>query len=403
MKKHLIKLVAAIALIAIIGGLVFSGCAKEEAVTEEWQWPETLKICSGSGAGLAAAVGWSTKMEEDTGMKIRVTPEDLCSLRISWVGQGLFFWTSSAAGEMSEVMEAHRHCATREGGPFQIRTAWAFGVVSAGFFVRGDSPIRTPSDIKPGAKIIEMPGGIMGTKAILAWAGLDMEDVTVVYVGSYGASCRFLAEGTGDVAFGFPTSPQVMEVDAAQHGIRWLPLNPREEPEAAKRFWEVVPTWPLGIHSGGVESAIGVWGIAETCLTYLRDDTDPELVYHVIKWLDENHDKFEDTHPWCKTMTLDHFMEGLEFSFVPVHDGAIRYLKEKGLWTAAHDARQAQNIELNTRYVDAYQTVIEMADEQKINVHPDSDQWIELWENYKKENNLHPFRFFIDIEELTKD
>ena len=91
-------------------------------------------------------------------------------------------------------------------------------------------------------------------------------------------------------------------------------------------------------------------------------------------------------------------MNVVETWYVPVHDGLIKYLKEKGLWTAAHDARQEQNIELITRYVDAFHEAIDMADEQGIMVDPANEEWMELWANYKKELGLPKFRMFAGLD-----
>jgi hypothetical protein len=89
----------------------------------------------------------------------------------------------------------------------------------------------------------------------------------------------------------------------------------------------------------------------------------------------------------------------LEQQFVPAHDGLIKYLKEKGLWTAAHDTRQAYNVELLTRYTDAHKKAIDLADEQGIMVNSENEEWVELWENYKNQLNLPPVRLFVDLKE----
>ena len=44
-------------------------------------------------------------------------------------------------------------------------------------------------------------------------------------------------------------------------------------------------------------------------------------------------------------------------------------MKEKGMWTADDDKRQAYNLDLLTRYMEAYQAAIAEADAKKIEVH----------------------------------
>jgi hypothetical protein len=86
-----------------------------------------------------------------------------------------------------------------------------------------------------------------------------------------------------------------------------------------------------------------------------------------------------------------------EVDFVPLHDGTVKYLKEKGLWTDAHEKRRQQQIELIDQYIEAYQTAIDTADEKGINVDPTNEEWLELWTNYKKELGLPPFLFFLGL------
>jgi TRAP-type uncharacterized transport system substrate-binding protein len=65
--------------------------------------------------------------------------------------------------------------------------------------------------------------------------------------------------------------------------------------------------------------------------------THPDVVYGVVKAIFDNTDEFADTHPAAKYWSLKHKPVSLA---VPYHEGAIKYFKEKGLWTEAADAYQ---------------------------------------------------------------
>jgi hypothetical protein len=84
-------------------------------------------------------------------------------------------------------------------------------------------------------------------------------------------------------------------------------------------------------------------------------------------------------------------MEELDTTFIPCHDGLIKYLKELGLWTDAHEERQKQNVELMDKYIEATQQAHWMADEKGIIVSAENQEWVDLWENYKKELALPVF------------
>jgi len=148
----------------------------------------------------------------------------------------------------------------------------------------------------------------------------------------------------------------------------------------------------FGKNQLGVKSAIG----APTVMLYFpistRADTDPELVYHLCKWLDENYNAYKDLYVTCQTIARANYRAFLDVNPFPVHEGAIKYLKEIGIWTAVDDTQNNAAIASLNRYVDAYQKAITMADDKKIHIDPGNKDWISLWESYKKELGLPAYK-----------
>jgi hypothetical protein len=335
-------------------------------------------------------------------MQIRIVPESNPSTKIKWVANGDFFCAPESDGYMRNVLEAIKGNAMRDGGPFQVRLIWSYTTGGAGYMVRGDSDIQTIYDIKPGHKFVFfefVPGFQIFVDALCAWIGIDPDDLIMAPCGNYATGIRFISMGQADISFAYPMSPDVFEAASAPNGIRWLELLAVEDPEGAKRFQELISTATFGKMASGAGDAIGKYGLINSSYTMTRVESDPDMVYHFAKWMDENFELYKDNHPWNKNMNIDGLMHIINTSFTPVHDGLIKYLQEKGLWTAAHDARQKQNVELLTRYVEAYQVAIDMADDKAISVDPENEEWIELWEGYKQELNLPKFKPFVSIED----
>jgi hypothetical protein len=117
-------------------------------------------------------------------------------------------------------------------------------------------------------------------------------------------------------------------------------------------------------------------------------NADTEFIYNLVKWLDESWARYKDLHFWLEQMTLKNLMKELDTTFIPCHDGLIKYLKELGLWTDAHQERHKVNVDLVTRYCVATQEAMWLADEKQIVVSAENPEWVELWENYKKEQGL---------------
>jgi len=398
-------LLVLLAMVLVVSMFAFAACAKEEEappVTEEWQWPEKLPLV-GATFGVHAMAGWSSLLAQDTGMTVRIVDETHPELRFKWLGQGRFVYTGECGSPLIRLIEGISEYAERDGGPYQIRTVWSQSLGEVGFMVRGDSDIKTIYDIKPGTRMVDWvfaAGAVYKSRALLAWVGVDVDDIEWVPAGGTAAVTRLILDGKADLTFQFPAMPDVFEAAASPHGIRFIPLPYEEDPEGALRFLEVDPSIAFGVMSlGPPEVCQGIPSIVFACPTVTRAETDPELVYRTAKWLDENYDRVKETHAANANMSIDVLMTLMETHFVPAHDGLIRYLKEKGLWTAAHDARQAQNVELITRYCEAYQEAMDMADEQDIDVTPTNEEWLELWENYKQELKLPLATMFLGLEE----
>ncbi|MFC2003740.1 TAXI family TRAP transporter solute-binding subunit [Chloroflexota bacterium] len=359
----------------------------------KYEWPRTLPVATTGMGGTTNVIPLAifSVMEPKTGMKIRVIPEDSPATRQAWLKAGIVDLASDPVSHSSDAIEGILGFATRQGGPYHLRIVWHTVALPVSYIVRGDSEIKTIYDIKPGHRIaylISQPSSIRLMDGLLAWIGLNKEDVTVVEFGSFSANVRSVMEGKADVAFTSHTSSLAQEVAAGPHGVRVLELPAKEDPEGAKRarsFYRRTVYAPAKI---GIKEGLGVtvWIL----MSYLetRADTDPEFVYHFAKWLGENLDAYKDKHTLCQYMGIDEFVGYLDNAFLPVHEGTIRYLKEKGKWTDALKTRNEQNITLVSRYVEAYEKAIGMADDKGIKVDPSNEAWMELWENYKKELGL---------------
>ncbi len=68
-----------------------------------------------------------------------------------------------------------------------------------------------------------------------------------------------------------------------------------------------------------------------------RQGVSKKVVYNVTKALLENTKEFATYHRAARLWTLKRTMRNVA---LPFHPGAIQYFKEKGVWTAAHEANQ---------------------------------------------------------------
>ena len=373
-----------------------------------FKWPEKLHIISWKDRltwkdSEDIYHSWGDLLQADTGMKVHVAGEYDSVDRYRWLGHlKLFDLSVSANFETRRMLTAERRFCVRDGGPFPVRAAWVYSKGNSGFFTRGDSRIKTPQDIKPGTRICHMTffasQKIVG--GLLAWAGVNHDDIIWVDVGSWEESCQAVVEGRSDLAFNYPASPTMHEAEQNPHRLGWIDLNAEADPEGARRFRDVDSLFNFAPIHNGVASAIGHWGITGINFEQTRADTDPELIYNLAKWLDENYSRFKDKHPTNRFRNRETLIEGLRYTFLPCHEGLISYLKDLGLWSKAHDIRQAENKDLVDRYASAYQQCMWEADNNKIWVARESEEWVKLWNDYRKAN-LPEFRLFDNLPRVN--
>jgi len=407
-KKRLLTLVGSICLVLVLVALLLPACAKEEApVTPTparptpvapspaptpaaptgFEWPKTLTVmCSAVGTSDHARwCGIASIMEKSTGMKVRVIPEDIDALRPTRVFQKECDCVSQSFGEVEMGIAGIGGYSDKERLP--IRIMWYGNDTGWSLAVRGDSKLTSIYDIKKGTRVaVNMASTAMqlSTKGILEGLGLTEEDVVMVPIGGYSDSIRSIGEGKADVTIFSPISSVTYEVAAAPKGLRWLDM-----PFEDKQLWEGILRYrctslPM-VMSRGVKSALGKEGYDSSFVLFGLAEADQESVYHLAKWFNENFDAYKDVHANAARMSLDLFRGFLDFCSTPVAEGTIRYLKEIGKWTADDDEWNNAAIELNTKYIEAWQAAVAEAKAKGIVINYTNEEWVNLWNSYKKD------------------
>ena len=93
----------------------------------------------------------------------------------------------------------------------------------------------------------------------------------------------------------------------------------------ADRPYYAKATIPGGIYRGN-ENDVQTFGVRATLVTSSKVPED--VVYQTVKAVFENFDRFKRLHPAFATLKEEEMIkEGLS---IPLHDGAVRYYKERG-------------------------------------------------------------------------
>lgn len=375
---------------------------------DNYKWPKALKIATPAMGSNSYNVdlAWANALEKDTKMKVRLLPEESTSSKWANVKSHRFHMIQDTFGYVAGwMMEGREGFHTRKGGPFNARVFLTSQSMAFLVFTRGDTGLKTVYDLPKKGKDLRIihwtvPAGIDAVKALLAWVNMGIEDVTVVKTGSYIGATRMIAEGKADVSlFGIPPASVFMEAHANPYGLRALELNPKEDPKGAKRFQQYMSAYHFPKNVAGPKEFRGITGWGTDGGFICHADMDEEWVYQMAKWTFDNYELLSKLHPFLKYYTNAKYNKVYaDKAFIPLHDGLVKALKEKGMWSKANEQRQKYNVKLFAKYTDGYKDCLAKAAKLRIPIDPNNEKWTQLWESYKKRNKIPKIAVLSDAE-----
>lgn len=321
-----------------LAALIPLGAASAQDVKLPAQMQWTAYDTGTSGFNQAVAFGQAVKNKYGYDIRVlpgsndisRMTPLKTGRAQVSAMGIGSYF-----AQEGMDVFGA------KEWGPQKIRllvTAVAANSISLG--VAGDIGVKEYKDLK-GKRV----GWVVGSaalntnaEAILAFAGLTWKDVEKVEFSGYGQMWKGMVNNQVDAAIASTISGPTKELEASPRGIVWPP-TPHSDKAGWERLRKVAPYYQPHMAtagSGGISKDKPYEGPNYPYPIMIAYDTQSEdFVYNTEKAIDLLYDEYKDGAPGSDGWALSK----QDYMWVlPYHAGAVKYLKEKGLWTAEMQA-----------------------------------------------------------------
>jgi len=383
-RGHLLALGIFVVCAFILGG--FSGSA---LAAPKFTWPKAVTISApAKGPKYYAPLAFAGVLEEKTGVKARVSPAEVHAARYRQLKAGEFdIFVQGAVGPLF-FMEGKAEYAARDLGPQPIRMMWVATIEPFSPMLRGDTRYRTAKDLKPGITFAVPPGAAPRSNCygVAAWAGLKDNEWKMIEFGSMDAAVKAIPDGKADIVWWIPDAGNTFEVETNPRGLHWIDLDPEKDPAGAARALEKCPVWMFGpAPPTSVKSARETKLVLVPTIFFVKEGLDEDLVYNLCKFIDENNAAITEKHQSAATMSLESFRGILGSNFMPLHSGTIRYLKEKGMWSASDEKRQAYNENLWDRYVEAYKVALADAKEKKVKVDPRNEKWLNLWGEHKKD------------------
>lgn len=380
------KRIVTSALGALAGGLMFasSALAAEATLPRSMVW----SAYDLGSSGYAEASGIANALQTKYKTRIRIVPAGTSIGRLLPMTTGKVTY-GYLANEVYFAAEGTFDFAAPSWGPQDLRIVMG-RPAGVGLAVAKDTGVKELSDLR-GKRIGYVKGNPsvnVKNDAYLAFGGLTRDDVQVVWFGSYRAMKDAVLADQLDAFGSVTTSSNMRQIEASPRGLIWPPFRPDN-----KAGWEAMHKIasffaPKQEMSGAGIPEEGVWLVGyryPMITTYARTSADE--VYNLIKAIDESFDLYKSTTSSSANWAIEG--AGRPPADAPWHEGAIRYMKEKGLWTAEDDAwnnarlaRLEKVIALWDQATDDFNTMRE--EKAKAGEKIDAEEaWPAWWESYR--------------------
>jgi uncharacterized protein len=285
----------------------------------------------------AVAAGMAKVLQENTGVRATIRPFSGSSVYIPMLQRGEITMGLNTAVDTYLAFNglppysepAHNLRLLMVGLPLYIM-----------YMVDGASDIHSVEDLR-GRRVIVTMRANAGLeylhRGILATGGLTEQDIDSITVAGLPDGVRLLIEGRVDaVSIGIDTALGLQAHSSLSGGVRFITLGHEEARLADFMPAANIVTVTPDMFEVGVNEPLRVPEIDDYLNTSVTlDEAD---AYKIVKALHEHWDTLARDYPQLGAMSEADIAPPNPPH--PYHPGAVRYLKEAGLWTDAHERHQ---------------------------------------------------------------
>jgi TRAP transporter TAXI family solute receptor len=328
---------------AAVAGLALSGASASFA--QDLKLPSTLTFTAydtgSSGFNIAVAVGKMFKDKHGTDVRVLPAGNDVARLaplranraQVSAMGIGIYF-----------AQEAVYEFATKEWGPQPLQTILSANDCNGlALVAANDVGIKEMKDLKGKriAFVVGSPALNQNALAMLAFADIGPKDVKIVEFASNAAMFKGMINNEADAAFSSTLNGMTREVESSPRGIVWV-RTPHADKAGWQRIHKIGPYFlphAVTCGSGGMNPNTPAELPTYPYPIFMSYASAPaDLIYGVTKAMLTGYDAYKDGAPGAAGLALK--AQKLEWA-VPFHPGAVKALKETGVWTDAVEKHNA--------------------------------------------------------------
>lgn len=210
-----------------------------------------------------------------------------------------------------------------------IRLLMTGGDIPFSVITRGDTGIKSMADLKGKRLTGNYPTSrfqTLLTQLELQAYGYGPNDVVILKAEFSNTALDDLAAKRTDAVQVAIIGPRFQELATKVDKIVVLPITP----DKVAMFKKVIPVVLPMVTSPGLPVEAGIPAIGVPTVLYVRDDMNDDTAYFIVKTLMENQQALIQAYREFVDWPPEKAVRNLAILF---HPGAIKYYKEKGLWT----------------------------------------------------------------------
>jgi TRAP transporter TAXI family solute receptor len=325
---------------ALLGAALSVAIAAPATAQQGIKLPTTLTWTAydvGSG-GYNQAVAIGNALKNKLGIDLRVLPGKNDVSRNIPLRDGRVPFSANGVGGSYLAQEGVYEFGARDWGPQAVRSLILNNSDALLTIVTAkDANIVNAADFKGKrvAWVIGAPSLNQNITALLAFANLTWNDVKKVEFGGFGQAMEGIIANQVDAAFSSTISGQAYKIASSPRGIRY-PVFAHSDKQGWARVNKIAPFFVPAFGTEGADLSPEKKAEAATYpypVLMTMAATEADLTYNMTRAMVELFPDYKDGAPG----NLGWDLKRQVFAWaIPMHEGAIRYYKERGVWTAEH-------------------------------------------------------------------
>jgi TRAP transporter TAXI family solute receptor len=284
--------------------------------------------------------GFAKLFQEKLGIRSTAQPQGGSSVYLPMVNSGEM--TLGISSNIDAGM-AYRGAKAYPAAMTDLRALGRVWLLPYAYITTAESGIVKMEDLKGKRVMGNMPTNVALTEintAMLKSGGLSLDDVQFERSGGLIDGIQAVVQGRADAAPVATSMPILVESNSSVPGGLRIIANGAQASDAfyagevpGTRTAVVKPSERYPFIIGDTEI------IAYDTLVVTSTAQSDDDVYQLVKTMHENWKQLQKDYPPMRSVSEDAF--AMVDPTVPYHPGAVRYFKEVGMWSDAHEAHQA--------------------------------------------------------------